>query len=580
MIKSVFANNPSFKTVEFHSGFNVVLADRTQQSTKKDSRNGLGKSTLVEIIHFCLGAKAVRGKGLLVSALKGWTFSVVIQIGHRDLTLTREVDYPNVVIIDQGASPELFLGKLPGSLTTHSLQEFNQLMGLLLFGLNNTVHRQKYQPTFRGLISYFIRKGKAAFLTPFEHFQKQPAWDRQVHNAFLLGLNWEDAADIQKLNDRKNGLTQFKSAVKSGVVQGVVGSLGDLVAQKVRLKTRLDQEADQLLSFRVHPLYSQFQDQANTLTQEIHDLVDSQITSKRLIEVYNQNLNEEDHPFDGSIEQIYREAGIVLPGVTLRRVNEVQEFHKTIVENRRIFLFDEIERLSRQILQVDDVIRDKTEKRASIMEVLQTHGALEEYTLLQKQYMDTVNSLNSITSMIDNLKKFETGLSDVKIAQEELQKKARRDYDERAKIREKAIKYFNYYSESLYNVPGKLIIDVGTSGFTFDVEIERSGSSGINNMKVFCYDLMLARLWAYRISSPKMCIHDSIIFDGVDERQRALALETAANESHKHGFQYICALNSDYIPWEEFSTQFDFNKYVRLTLTDESSEGCLLGIQF
>jgi uncharacterized protein YydD (DUF2326 family) len=58
MIKKLSANQPSFKTVEFSAGFNVVLADRTQESTKRDSRNGLGKSTLIEIIHFCLGAKS------------------------------------------------------------------------------------------------------------------------------------------------------------------------------------------------------------------------------------------------------------------------------------------------------------------------------------------------------------------------------------------------------------------------------------------------------------------------------------------------------------------------------------------
>ena len=55
MIHSVTADRPSFKTVELKPGFNVILAERTKESTKKDSRNGLGKSTLIEIIHFCLG---------------------------------------------------------------------------------------------------------------------------------------------------------------------------------------------------------------------------------------------------------------------------------------------------------------------------------------------------------------------------------------------------------------------------------------------------------------------------------------------------------------------------------------------
>ena len=57
MIYSVRCDKPSFKSIKFNPGFNVILAERTKESTIKDSRNGLGKSTLIEIIHFCLGAK-------------------------------------------------------------------------------------------------------------------------------------------------------------------------------------------------------------------------------------------------------------------------------------------------------------------------------------------------------------------------------------------------------------------------------------------------------------------------------------------------------------------------------------------
>jgi uncharacterized protein YydD (DUF2326 family) len=71
-----------------------------------------------------------------------------------------------------------------------------------------------------------------------------------------------------------------------------------------------------------------------------------------------------------------------------------------------------------------------------------------------------------------------------------------------------------------------------------------------------CCDLMLARLWSARSASPGFLIHDSTIFDGEDERQRAEALELATSESLAQGFQYICTLNSDYVPRNEFSPGF------------------------
>ena len=136
------------------------------------------------------------------------------------------------------------------------------------------------------------------------------------------------------------------------------------------------------------------------------------------------------------------------------------------------------------------------------------------------------------------------------------------------------------HSEALYQAPGRLVLDVGPKGFTFDVEIERSGSQGIDSMKVFCYDLMLARLWATKKLSPGFLVHDSTLFADVDERQCALALQLAEQVSREEGFQYICTLNSDKLPEEEFPASFDIEKWVRLRLTDDQPEGSLLGFRF
>ena len=89
--------------------------------------------------------------------------------------------------------------------------------------------------------------------------------------------------------------------------------------------------------------------------------------------------------------------------------------------------------------------------------------------------------------------------------------------------------------------------------------------------------LLLAFRSGNRCAFPECTRH---LFDGVDERQRALALETAAKEASIHGFQYICTLNSDYIPWNEFSKDFNLRDFIRVSLTDKDVTGCLLGVRF
>jgi len=70
-----------------------------------------------------------------------------------------------------------------------------------------------------------------------------------------------------------------------------------------------------------------------------------------------------------------------------------------------------------------------------------------------------------------------------------------------------------------------------------------------------------------------------MIFDGVDERQRAWALQLAKTTSETEGFQYICTLNSDMIPHRDFDTNFDLQKYIVRTLTDSTEDCGILGIR-
>lgn len=583
MIHSLRCDQPTFKTIEFRKGFNVILADRTKESTKKDSRNGLGKTTLLEIIRFLLGSSIIKGKGLFGDKLKDWEFTLDIDLRGQKCALTRKgadvnrrlvvegiwLDWPICPRIDP-KTKEPFL----------AVSELTDVLGWLMFDLPVDIGEGKYTPTFRSLISYFIRKGRDAFSTPFEHFRKQQEWDIQVNNAFLLGIAWEYAQKGQILKDQEKTLAQLKQAAKAGFLPDLLGSIGELETQKVRLEEKLTREKERLDNFKVHPEYTIISQTANTLTREIHELANANVSDQRLVEYYQSSFQQEQPASDDDVIRVYKEAGVILPEMLTKQLDEVREFHQRIIANRKSFLEAEIAELEKQISEREGRIRSATDERASLLTILKNHGALEEYTRLQERYAQAVAELEEIKKRIDNLNKFEQGRSTLRIEQEKLQIEARSDYEERREIRDRAISLFNANSEALYEAPGKLIINVGQTGYKFDVEIERSKSQGIEQMKVFCYDLMLAQLWSTRTTSPGFLIHDSTIFDGVDERQVAHALQLAAESSERFGFQYICCLNSDVVPWNEFTDDFDLRKYVRHELTDAEDAGSLLGIRF
>ena len=587
MIVGVRCNKPSFKEVKFGPGLNVVLADRTKESTMRDSRNGLGKTTLVEVIHFCLGAQARRGQGLMTPQLRGWEFTLDLRVQDREITVTRSTDDHNRVMVrgdieDLIASTESQDDMFPLHVNEWSLHanHWTSILGDLFFDLGVEVSVPKYNPTFRSLISYFIRRGRDGFSSPFIHHRAQREWDKQVHVALLLGLAWEHASRLQELKDESNLLNNLRRAAQAGLLEGMIGTLGNLEAERVRLEVEVRRRAESLANFQVHPQYDEIEREANELTSEIQQLTNANVGDGRLVDLYGDSL-EDDQTLDAEdVLNVYRAVGVIMPELVRRRLEDVEDFHRQILINRREYLQSEIQRIETNRSQRQGQIQERVDRRGRLLGVLRTHGALREYTQLQELYLDLVARLNDINGRITNLRRFEQGRSEIRVRRELLLQTARRDFEERWDARKRAIDIFNLNSQVLYEAPGNLIVDVADTGYNFDVEILRSGSQGINNMKIFCFDLTLAQLWATRRPSEGILVHDSTIFDGVDERQMAQALELAHREAEHWGFQYVCALNSDTLPSEDFSPGFDLGQFVKLRLTDESEEGGLLGIRY
>jgi uncharacterized protein YydD (DUF2326 family) len=582
MIHAIKCDKPSFKNVEFKHGFNVILADRKKESTQKDSRNGLGKSTLIEIIHFCLGGN--KRETLSKSNLDDWTFTLELDLASKKYSVSRNTSNKSKVIISGDCSDWIIKPEIDKKTGKQVISEgdWRKTLGVLMFGTRTVYDDLKYVPTFRSLISYFVRRNGqvGGFLSPFQQYKNQQEWDKQVNNAFLLGLGWEYASKLQVLKDRIKVLAQINQEAKSGMLAHLIGTVGEVEALKIRLEAQATHEEEQLNNFKVHPQYHKIEEDANSLTSKIHELINLSIDNKRLLEHYEASLKEEVDAKSESVTRTYQEAGLVLPDTIKKRIEDVLSFHKQVVTNRKEFLTLEIGRIWNEIARNEQEIQNLSNKRVELMQILKRHGALQEYTLLQNNHQKTIAELKDVNIRLENLKKFEQGRSATIVDQELIYQQANTDLSERKSQKEKAILLFNSNSQDLYSVPGTLSIDFKKTGFKFNVNIERSGSHGIGCMKVFCYDLMLAQIWAQKEKSPGFLIHDSIIFADVDERQKAHALELAAKESERLGFQYICTMNSDTIPLNDFSQDFQLEKYVRMTLSDATDDEGLLGIRF
>ncbi|MDP1536622.1 MAG: DUF2326 domain-containing protein [Burkholderiales bacterium] len=582
MIHSVSANKSSFHTVNFTAGLNVVIAERSEGSTDKDTRNGLGKSTLIEIIDFCLGSRAVEGKGLLIEPLEEWAFTLEITLGGNRVKITRAIADQNRIVV-QGATqgwPELPEFDEETGDWTFKAERWRLLLGWALFKLPRSVDQKSYKPSYRSLISYFVRRGPDAYTSPFRHFRQQNPWDIQLHIAYLLGMNWEFAAQWQVLKDREVGVRAVEKAIKTGVLQGAVGTVGELETQRIQLESQTSAAKQALITFKVHPQYADVQKEADLLTKGIHDFVNQNVVDRRRLALYEESIKEESPPEKIALVRVYEESGLVFPDAVKRTLDEAKTFHQHIVSNRRNFLELEIRQLRQSINDRETKIGELTDRRAKQMEILQTHGALQEMSVLQERQLALQGDLDRVQARLSEMKNIKATKQDVKASMVELIRTAEQDHEQRRDVWSTAVHLFNENSQALYKTPGKLIIDISDPGYKYQVDIERSGSEGIEKMKIFCFDLAMLQLQMQSNNGIDFLIHDTLMYDSVDPRQRAFAFERAHEVTTAFCGQYICTINSDMVPVNDFTEGFDFQQHVRMTLSDATSSGSLLGIRF
>ena len=584
MIKKISADNASFKTVEFHSGFNVILADRVDSSTDKDSRNGVGKSSLIDVIHFCLGSSPGPNKGLRIEELLDWTFQMDITLKGKEFHIERNTKKWQIVIIKGDFSEWSIQPEYDPNLKKFTLKNevWNAILGQLMFDIPVAWETQKFVPSFRSMISYFIRKGVSSFQVPFKQHPQQKEWDIQVNNAFLLGLNSEYPSQLQLIKDKGKALRELKKAAEDGLLTDYFGTMGELEAERVRLEEVISETSERLKSFNVHPEYYEIQKTANRYTKEIQSLLNEININQQLLDRYQDSLGSETDVSTNYIEQVYKEAGLQFSIELIDDISKVKDFHAEVIKNRKNYLGTEIEKLSNSITADKKKVEELSDKRAELLKILDSHGALDEHHKLTSWCTENQKAYNEIINRVASLRKFEEGKGKLKIEKTELVAKMRADYLERQEVISKSIRIFNQNSQALYNEPGVLAINIRDKGYDFDIDIKRSRSQGIGYMKTFCYDMTLSMLRSESPDSPGILIHDSTIFDGVDERQVAKALQLVYKQSGENKFQYICTLNSDIIPYDDFPTEFkkQFDSSIAVRFTDATEDGGLFGKRF
>jgi uncharacterized protein YydD (DUF2326 family) len=569
------ANKPTFREVTFNrSGLSFVIGQKESQADTPRNRtktyNGVGKSLMLELIHFCLGANA---NDAFKTHLTDWVFYLTVEISDRTHVISRDAGEQSSISLDE---EEISLKQLRQWLLDNCFDAADGVKGL----------------SFRSLLLPFIRSGRAAY----ERFDRadegdsaNPYWPL-VRNAFLFGLDLHLAQTKYELRSRQTLLSKTMKQLESDPLfadflsEDTAGiELNALREEAARL------EAD-LRDFRVADDYAGIQDEANSLKRKLEFARREHVKTVDAIAQIDRSLQTKTDVDPALVRRVYEEAQLAFPEQVQRHIDQVVAFQRELQQRRIFRLTSERQQLERRR---DDLERQVEEADAELekrVRYLGSHIALDEFLAVSDRLNECRQLIARLEASAEQRGKVNRELRTIArdLADQSLKTD---DYlsAEKASI-EEANGLFRSYTKALYgNRPSGVTVvnDAGENltRYRIDAHITSDAAEGINEAKIFCYDMMIVALGRrHRI---EFLAHDSTLFQPVDPRQRLAMLKRAHVAARDLGIQYIAALNEhdvnsmNPVDADEQAVFRDIfsPKNIVLQLTDRSPRERLLGVE-
>ena len=567
----VYSNKESFKTVEFNkTGLSFVVAKQKnpESSDLGKTYNGVGKSLLVRIIHFCLGAKTDNYKEFC-KKLPGWEFFVDYEIDNKAYTAKRTTNNPAKIVLN---NEEI------------SHTKFNEKMDCLCFTIPENVSFL----SFRSLLPFFIRQKKESYVAYNRPVSDKTDYQVLIKNAFLLGLDVTLAEKKHTMKTEKNRIIDLENNFQNdSLLRDFFTGNKDAALTLVDLNERIIKIESDLVNFKVAEDYYEVQSEANKVESELYSLNNSIIMLQNNIENINNSINFSPDQNKENIKTIYSEVNINFSDSIIKTLDDLEVFYDKLIFNRKRRLLEQQNKLRIEYQNKKAAAGELQKRLDGLMKYLGEHQAFDLFVSLSKKS-------EKFKAERDKLIKYQELLSGYKTKERQIEK----DIINLNELTEKYLikiepdivvlrDYFRSLAKIFYpDAIAGLTIESNNGdnqlSFNIDAKIESDASDGINNVKIFCYDLTM--LFKGHNHNIDFIFHDSRLFDGIDERQKTDMFKTIYQKFEHENKQYIATINQNqldeirkHIQDDEFETII--NKNTVLILTDDSDDDKLLGIK-
>lgn len=543
-----------FEPVEFHDGINFIWGEKNASSEPNESLNGIGKSTLLDLIDFCLlSSYSGYHSPRLFSAkdiLTGRQIVLEFEIDEKTYQIKRNVDTPNKILFGEFEN-----------LKEYSKDDLGQILFDLVFNKTDYVGTTSSK-WWRKLINFYLKiqsQKKAKFTEPVKYIDELSTAELNVYLFFLMGLDNSLAAknfDIQyNLKRREKTVAEVKLLIEE--TYGLK-DVGEAANQIDKLNQEMKGLEDTISQFKLSAQYQDTEEQANGMTADIKELWFQNFSDRKKIDSYQESIKLDMDVDVDKIKRIYEEFNKLMADKVATTLEAAIQFRKDLIVSRKDFISTEIQSLSNEITKRESKIQELETERAKLFIFLSNKKAindLSEAFLLLSRKKDQISELSGKVKLYTDLQREKV---DLKIEATKVEKEMY-DFVEKSKD---SISSFRTVFHQLYNAvypnnkdQSMLALNIKPETdavINIDISFPAMYSKGKNQGRTLIFDLaVLVNSIQKKYPGPRFLVHDGI-FDGMDKAHLVSLYKYLEDLKTKMRFQYIITLNEEGTLTEKF----------------------------
>lgn len=483
--------NENIRNIKFHKGLNLII-DETPSDDTKVTGNNIGKTTVLKLIDFCLGAK----QSIIYSdtETKKEEYKLVKEFLQDNnvviiLTLVENLDDENskkIVIKRNFLSGKKAIRLINGEYIKD--KDFEKTLLSYIFP-----NHKAEKPTFRQIISHNIRYKDENInntLKTLNSFSSDAEYETLY--LFLLGCNFDQGAKKQEILAKIKQEKIYKDRLEKKQTKNAYE-----VALSI-LENEIEELENKKNSLNINPNFEQDLERLNQvkyfLNRESSKVTNLKIRRDLINDSKNEILQNKSDIDLKQLRAIYEQATDKIDSLQ-KTFDDLVHYHNNMVLKKVKFITEELPDLEKQIDTVEINIKKLLEEEKSLTEKIaksDSFSQLEEIiaTINEKyrQKGEYENIISQLTEAEENLEQYNNELNvlDKKLFSDEFEENLKKQINI-------FNRYFSTVSNELYGERyalkyDKIINKNGQQLFKFS-SFNTNLSSGKKQGEILCFDL-------------------------------------------------------------------------------------------